>query len=283
MPRRWLIDAERGIALAQPAGVMGIINLTPDSFSDGGLHATPVMAAQAAVAMLASGADWLDLGGESTRPGAPPVDAATELSRVLPALAAIRSAGVRLPLSIDTCKGVVAAEALRCGADAINDVSGGRDPALLEVAASARCALVLMHMQGDPATMQVAPRYADVVAEVESSLAASLARAVGRGVRESAIVLDPGIGFGKTAAHNLALLGALPRFVRNLGRPLLVGISRKSMLRAVTGVDHAPPDRDAVGHVGHALLAPQCALLRVHDVGGARSALRLASCLAEAA
>jgi len=262
---------------------MGIINVTPDSFSDGGSHPTAESAARSAAAMLSAGADWLDLGGESTRPGAPPVDADTELARVLPALAAIRSAGIRLPLSIDTSKGAVAAEALRCGADAINDVSGGRDPALLEVAASARCALVLMHMQGDPATMQQAPRYADVVAEVEAALAAALAAAVRRGVRESAIVLDPGIGFGKTAEHNLRLLGALPRLVRALGRPLLVGISRKSLLRAVTGVELAAAERDAASHAGHALLAPACALLRVHDVAGARSALRFAACLAEAA
>lgn len=283
MSRRWLLDAQRGIAVAEPAGVMGILNATPDSFSDGGRNLDPQAAVAAGVAMAAAGADWLDVGGESTRPGAEAVPGTAECGRVLPVIAGLRAAGVRVPVSIDTSKGAVAAAALAAGADAINDVSGGRDPMLLEVAAGARCPLVLMHMQGTPGTMQAAPRYADVVGEVEASLAASLRAAIARGVAESSVLLDPGIGFGKTAAHNLALLGALPRLTAALGRPLLVGVSRKSLLATVGGLGDPPALRDGPGHALHALLAARCALLRVHDVVGARAALRLTAALAEAA
>lgn len=283
MSRRWLLDAQRGIALAEPAGVMGILNVTPDSFSDGGRNLDPRAAVLAGVTMAAAGADWLDVGGESTRPGAAAVAAAGETERVVPVLAGLRAAGVRMPISIDTSKGTVARAALAAGADAINDVSGGRDPLLLEVAASARCPLVLMHMQGTPGTMQAAPRYTDVVGEVEAALAACLRAAVARGVAESSVLLDPGIGFGKTAAHNLALLAALPRLTAALGRPLLVGISRKSLLATVGGLGDPPELRDGSGHALHALLAARCALLRVHDVAGARAALRLTTALAEAA
>jgi dihydropteroate synthase len=280
MSRRWILDAQRGIAVAEPAGVMGILNATPDSFSDGGRNLDPAVAVAAGIAMVAAGADWLDLGGESTRPGAVEVDAEEERRRVLPVIAGLRAAGVRGPISVDTSKGAVAAAALAAGADAVNDVSGGRDPLLLEVAAGARCPLVLMHLQGTPGMMQVAPRYADVVAEVEAALAASLSSAVARGVAESSVLLDPGIGFGKTTAHNLALLGALPRLCAALGRPLLVGISRKSLIAAVGGLAEEPARRDGPGHALHALLAARCALLRVHDVAGTRAALRLTAALA---
>ncbi len=276
MSRRWLLDPERGIAVAEPAGVMGILNVTPDSFSDGGLHADVAGAVRRGCALAAAGADWLDVGGESTRPGAEPVDAAT-------VIAGLRAAGVRLPISIDTSKGVVAAAALAAGADAINDVSGGRDVRLLEVAAAARCPLMLMHVQGEPLTMQLSPRYDDVVGEVRDGLAASLRAAVAHGVGASAVMLDPGIGFGKTAEHNLALLAALPRLTAELGRPLLVGISRKSLLSAVGGLSDPPALRDGPGHALHALLADRCALLRVHDVAGTRAALRLTIALAQAA
>ncbi len=283
MSRRWLLDAQRGIAVAEPAGVMGILNATPDSFSDGGRHAEPRSAVAVGVAMVTAGADWLDVGGESTRPGAAAVAAAEERDRVLPVIAGLRAAGVRVSISIDTSKGAVAAAALAAGADAINDVSGGRDPLLLEVAADASCPLVLMHMQGSPGTMQSAPRYADVVGEVEAALAVSLRAAVARGVAEASVLLDPGIGFGKTAAHNLALLAALPRLTAALGRPLLIGISRKSLLATVGGLGDPPETRDGPSHALHALLAARCALLRVHDVAGARAALRLTAALAEAA
>lgn len=283
MHRRWLLDPVRGIAVGQPAGLAGILNATPDSFSDGGRLADSAAAIAAAQVMLRAGADWLDVGGESTRPGAEPVAESDEIARVVPVIAALRAAGVRVPISIDTMKAKVAAAALAAGADALNDVSGGRDPALLEVAAAARCPLVLMHLRGEPRTMQCAPAYADVVGEVAAALEAALRAAVARGVPESAIVLDPGIGFGKTAAHNLALLRALPRLGSALGRPLMVGISRKSLLPALTGMDVPPAGRDAASHALHALLAGDCALLRVHDVAGARAALRLAAALREAA
>lgn len=283
MHHRWLLDPVRGIAVGHPAGVMGILNATPDSFSDGGRHAAADAAVAGGLAMVRAGADWLDVGGESTRPGSEAVAPAEESARVAPVIAALRSAGVRIPISIDTMKGAVAAAALAAGADAVNDVSGGRDPLLLEAAASARCPLVLMHMQGEPRSMQQAPAYGDVVAEVEAALGRSMQAAVARGVGEGAIVLDPGIGFGKTAAHNLALLAALPRLHAAFGRPLLVGVSRKSLVAALTG-DRGPAGaRDPASHALHALLAGSCALLRVHDVAGARAAVRIASQLREAA
>lgn len=283
MHHRWLIDPVRGLALGRPAGVMGILNATPDSFSDGGRLVSGDDVVALGLDMVRQGADWLDVGGESTRPGAEPVPADAESARVVPAIAALRRAGVRVPISIDTMKGAVAAAALAAGADAVNDVSGGRDPLLLEAAASARCPLILMHMQGEPRSMQASPRYADVVAEVEAALGAAMRAAVARGVRESAIVLDPGIGFGKTAGHNLALLAALPRLEAAFRRPLLVGVSRKSLLAAISGDAGPAAGRDAASHVLHGLLSGSCALLRVHDVAGARAALRIATSLREAA
>jgi dihydropteroate synthase len=283
MARRWILDAARGIAVGEPAGVMAILNATPDSFSDGGRHQSAEIAIQAGLAMVRDGADWLDIGGESTRPGAIPVDPASETARIVPIITGLRAAGVRLTISVDTSKGVVAEAALAAGADAINDVTGGRDRLLLEVAASARCPLILMHMQGEPLTMQRAPVYGDVVDEVGRALAASLAAAVACGVDEYAVALDPGIGFGKSVEHNLALLRALPRLAADLGRPLVVGVSRKSMLAVVGGLDAAPAGRDGAGQAVHALLAPVCTLLRVHDVAGTRAALRLSTALAKAA
>jgi dihydropteroate synthase len=283
MHHRWLLDPMRGIAVGHPAGVMGILNATPDSFSDGGRHASADAAVASGLAMIRDGADWLDVGGESTRPGAEAVFAVDETARVLPVITALRASGVRIPISIDTMKGEVAAAALAAGADAVNDVSGGRDPFLLEAAASAHCPLILMHMQGDPRSMQRAPSYGDVVAEVEAALECSIRAALGCGVDEGAIVLDPGIGFGKTAAHNLALLAALPRLLAAFRRPLLVGVSRKSLLASLTGDDGVAESRDPASHALHALLAGSCALLRVHDVVGARAAVRISSQLSEAA
>jgi dihydropteroate synthase len=279
MSERWLLDAVRGVAVATPAGLMGILNATPDSFSDGGRLGGPADAGQAALAMLRAGADWIDIGGESTRPGAAPVPVEQELARVLPVLRSVRQAGVRLPLSIDTSKGAVAEAALAAGADAINDVAAGTDPHLVETCAAARCALVLMHMQGTPATMQAAPRYHDVVDEVAAFLADRLAAVVARGVAESAVLLDPGIGFGKSPEHNRRLLRGLDRIARATGRPLVVGVSRKSLIPALSGFDAPAAQRDGPSHALHALLAPHAALLRVHDVAGARAALRLRAAL----
>lgn len=275
--RRWVLDPVRGIAVATPAALMGILNATPDSFSDGGRHDDPAAALAMARTMVAAGATWLDVGGESTRPGAAPVDAATEIARVVPVIAAVATAGARV--SIDTSKGAVARAALAAGASMVNDVTAGSDPELLAAVAEAACPLVLMHMQGTPSTMQRAPAYADVVDDVHAVLVERMQAAVRAGVRETAIVLDPGIGFGKTAAHNVALLQALPRLSQATGRPLLLGVSRKSFLVTVAGAADAPAERDAASHLVHAALAAHCAILRVHDVAGAANALRLGAAL----
>ncbi len=266
-----------GLELATPAALMGVINATPDSFSDGGRSLDPAAAVAIALAMRAAGAAWFDVGGESTRPGATPVPLAEELQRVVSVVAAL--AGLGLPISIDTAKAAVARAAIVAGAAMVNDVSAGSDPAMFATVATAGCPLVLMHMQGTPATMQRAPAYTDVVDEVRAFLAARLAAAVAAGVREDAIVLDPGIGFGKSLAHNLALVRAVPRLAADLGRPLLLGISRKTFLATAAGVDLPPAQRDPLSHLVHAALAPHCALLRVHDVAGAAAALRLAAAL----
>lgn len=254
---------------------MGILNATPDSFSDGGRHRDPAAAVAAARTMVAAGAEWLDVGGESTRPGAEAVDAAEEAARVLPVLSALAAADLPAAVSIDTTKAVVAAAAIDAGAVLVNDVAAGADPEMLPLVASTGAGLCLMHMRGSPATMQHDPHYDEVVDEVEAFLTRRMAAAAAAGVAEEQLVLDPGIGFGKTLAHNLALLRALPRLERHLGRPLLVGVSRKRLVAALAGGDDAPAARDAASHLLHVQLAPHCALLRVHDVPGAAAALRL--------
>lgn len=274
--RRWIVDSRRGLVVSRPAGLMGILNATPDSFSDGGRHLDPAAAVAAGERMVAEGATWLDIGGESTRPGADAVAEDEELRRVVPVIRGLREAGVRAVISIDTAKASVAAAALAAGADAINDVSAGGDPLMFPLAARHGCPLVLMHMQGTPRTMQREPRYDDVVAEVVTHLTARIAAAVAAGVDEDALLVDPGIGFGKTVEHNVALLRALPTIEAALGRPLVVGVSRKSFIAKLTGNASPAGDRDAESHVLHALLAPRCALLRVHDVVGARRAIILA-------
>jgi dihydropteroate synthase len=223
-------------------------------------------------ALAEAGADWIDLGGESTRPGAVPVSAQDELARVMPVLTALRAARLTAGLSIDTTKGVVAEAALAAGASLVNDVSGGEDPHLLAVTAAAGARLILMHRQGSPATMQVAPHYDDVVAEVGSALGAAALRAEAAGVMRSRILVDPGIGFGKTVAHNLALLRALPELAQRAKAPIALGLSRKRFLAILGGGGY--PAGDGLGHLLHALFAPHCALLRVHDVAGAIHALR---------
>lgn len=276
---RWIVDPARGIVVSRPAALMGILNATPDSFSDGGRHLGVDAAVASGVAMVRAGAAWLDVGGESTRPGAEPVSAEEECARVVPVISALRAAGISLPISIDTTKLAVAEAALAAGATAINDISAGSDPGMFALAATRRCPFVLMHMQGTPRTMQLVPTYDDVVGEVIAWLALRMRAAVAAGIAEAALLIDPGIGFGKTVEHNLALLRALPRIGRELGRPLVLGISRKSFLgRLVSsdgGQDLPAAERDAASHVVHAQIAGDCALLRVHDVAGARAALRL--------
>jgi dihydropteroate synthase len=213
---------------------MGVVNVTPDSFSDGGRFFDPAAAIAHGLTLAAAGADLLDVGGESTRPGARPVPAAEELHRVLPVVQGL-AARTAVPLSVDTAKSAVAAAALAAGASVVNDVTALRgDPAMAGVIARAGAAVILMHMQGSPRTMQRRPRYRAVVAEVAAFLRQAARRAQAAGIRRDRILLDPGIGFGKTAAHNLALLRALPA-LRRLGYPLVVGVSRKSFIGAVTG------------------------------------------------
>ncbi len=245
--------------------VLGIVNVTPDSFSDGGLHATTEAAVAHGLALAAEGADALDVGGESTRPGAATVPEALEADRVVPVVLGLRRAGCSLPLSVDTRKAAVADAALRAGATIVNDVSAGTfDPRLLEVVARHDAGVILMHMKGEPGTMQRAPRYEDVLGEVLGYLLERARIAEAAGVRPDRIVLDPGLGFGKTAAHNEALLRGLEALVAT-GRPILVGASRKSFLGAITG---RPAGERLAGSLACVARAREAgaAAVRVHDV-----------------
>ncbi|MEW6217955.1 MAG: dihydropteroate synthase [Thermodesulfobacteriota bacterium] len=255
--------------------VMGILNVTPDSFSDGGAFLDPGQALAQAEAMLAAGADLLDVGGESTRPFAAPVAADQELARVLPVIEAIR-ARWPIPLSVDTRKAMVAEAALAAGADLVNDVSAlTHDPAMVEVVRRWQVPVVLMHMQGRPETMQLAPAYGDVVAEVKAFLAERIAWAQAQGIPRQHLIVDPGIGFGKTVEHNLALLRGLPQ-LRELGCPVLVGHSRKAFLGKVLGIER-PADRDlATAAVSALCAAAGVAVVRVHDVAATAQAVRIA-------
>jgi dihydropteroate synthase len=254
--------------------VMGVVNVTPDSFSDGGVHLDPAAAVEAARRMMVEGAAIVDVGGESTRPGSDGVSADEELRRVVPVLERL---GGELPVSIDTSKAAVAQVALDRGAILVNDVTALRgDPDLVGVVADAGAYLCLMHMQGEPRTMQDEPRYADVAGEVASFLEERLAFAVAQGVPEERICIDPGIGFGKTVAHNLELVRRLDVLLA-LGRPVLVGFSRKSSLRRLTGSD------DLLGaSVAAAVAAFErgATILRVHDVKPHVDALIVAGAIA---
>jgi dihydropteroate synthase len=246
--------------------VFGIVNVTPDSFSDGGRHPTPEAARDFALRLASEGADALDVGGESTRPGADPVDPEEESRRVVPTVAAIRRAGCALPLSVDTRRASVAAAALDAGATIVNDVSAGTaDPAMLETAARRGAGMVLMHMRGEPKTMQALARYEDVLAEVTAWLVARAEAAVEAGVPRDRLWIDPGLGFGKTADHSETLLRGLETIVAT-GIPVLVGASRKSFLGAITG---RPVSERLAGSLAAAARAHQAgvAAVRVHDVG----------------
>ena len=241
--------------------VMGVINVTPDSFSDGGVYYNVEPAVTAAWGMLDAGAAIIDIGGESTRPGSDGVDAEEELRRVEPVLADLSGA----PVSIDTSKAAVARRALELGAELVNDVTALRgDPDLAGVVADAKCYLCLMHMRGEPRTMQDDPVYDDVVSDVKGFLEERLAFAVAAGVDERNICLDPGIGFGKTAAHNFELVRRLDE-LRDLGRPLLVGLSRKSSLAKLIGRDRVATTSASVG-AAVAAYERGATILRAHDV-----------------
>jgi len=258
--------------------VMGIVNVTPDSFADGGRFFAPADAIVHALALLDEGADTLDIGGESTRPGAEPVAAAAELDRVIPVVAGILAARPESLVSIDTSKAVVAEAALAAGARIVNDVTAGRDPAMLPLVARAGATVVLMHMRGEPRSMQSTTDYDDVVAEVHHFLRERAAVAGRAGVPASAIVLDPGIGFGKDLAGNLRLLAALPDLAA-LGFPVLLGASRKSFISTLTGADVAARLPGSLAAAHSALACPR-AIVRVHDVAATVQYLAVAAALA---
>ncbi len=264
----------------RPALVMGILNVTPDSFSDGGRFLDPSAAVDQAQRMVVEGADLLDVGGESTRPGAPEVEASEERRRVLPVLERLQSV-VRVPLSIDTRKPEVAAAALEAGAALVNDVEAHRtDPEMWRVVARADSGYVAMHMQGTPQTMQAAPSYSDVVGEVGRFLEERLERLSAAGVGREQVILDPGIGFGKSLNHNLDLIAHLSQLGR-FQRPILLGLSRKSFLGRLLGAE--VPDRlpgALAGTVWAALQGVQ--VFRTHDVGATVQALRTVEALSSA-
>jgi dihydropteroate synthase len=245
-------------------GVMGILNVTPDSFSDGGRFLAPERAVQHGLALLASGADVVDVGGESSRPGAEPVAAEVEIGRVVPVIEELARRRPGALLTVDTAKVAVAEAALDAGAAAVNDVTAGSDPAMFHAVARRSAGIVLMHMRGVPATMQRDTAYADVVAEVHEFLAARAVAATAAGIPRERILLDPGIGFGKDAEGNLRLLAALPDLA-TLGHPLVVGASRKSFIGTLTGdgaEERLPGSLAAiVGTVG-----VPAVLVRAHDV-----------------
>lgn len=259
--------------------VMGIVNVTPDSFSDGGRYASSQLALEHAMQLVAAGADILDIGGESTRPNAVPVSLDEELSRVIPVIERLAKE-VDVPLSIDTYKPQVMREAVNAGAAIINDVRGLQEPGAMEVAAEGNAGVCLMHMKGVPQTMQQDPVYEDVVQEVKSFLLERMQATLAAGITAERIVLDPGFGFGKRTVHNIALLNALPELLE-LGRPLLVGLSRKSVLGQIIGSD--------VDQRLHASLAASVIsamkggrIIRVHDVKATVDALKVVNAVINA-
>jgi dihydropteroate synthase len=265
--------------LSERSLIVGIVNVTPDSFSDGGTFLDPEAACNHGLKLLAEGADLLDIGAESTRPGATPVSELEELGRLLPVIRALRKK-TDAPLSIDTFKSGVAAAALDAGADIINDITALSDPHMGPLVASHRAGLILMHMQGTPETMQMNPAYPEegVVETVVKFLSDRQERAIGLGVDAASLILDPGLGFGKTVEHNLALLQSLPTLTK-LGAPVMIGHSRKSFLGAVTG-SRAPVDRLAAGLAVTALArAVGVRLFRVHEARFHREALTMTETL----
>ncbi|MES1945441.1 7,8-dihydropteroate synthase [Salinisphaera sp. PC39] len=253
---------------------MGVLNVTPDSFSDGGEHDDIDRAVRRALSMVEEGADIVDIGGESTRPGAEPVDEALELERVLPVIEALRPRTGAV-ISIDTVKPGVMRAACAAGADLINDVRGLREPGALAAAAETGAGVCLMHMQGRPRTMQSSPNYSDVVLDVRDFLTERIETCVRAGIPRERLVVDPGFGFGKNLAHNLALLRRLPELVE-LGPPLLVGVSRKSMFAHLLG-DIPAKERLPASLAAAAIAVTRGArLVRVHDVAATRQAVDIA-------
>jgi dihydropteroate synthase len=258
--------------------VMGIVNVTPDSFSDGGKFAATNLAIEHALKLAAEGADILDIGGESTRPNATPVSLQEELDRVIPVIEALANQ-INIPISIDTYKPQVMQAAIKEGASMVNDVRALQEHGALEVVASSNVGVCLMHMQGTPQTMQDNPYYNDVVNDVKAFLAARLQASIGTGVSASRILLDPGFGFGKTREHNISLLQNLESFAA-LGQPLLVGLSRKSVLGQMTGND---VDARLYASIAASVIAAQkgAKILRVHDVKATVEALKVVEAVNE--
>lgn len=256
--------------------IVGVVNVTPDSFSDGGDFFEMDEAIAHGRLLAAQGADIVDVGGESTRPGAAPVSADRECSRVVPVVRALADEGIIV--SVDTTKATVAAEAVAAGAEIVNDISGLSDPEMAAVVADSGAGIVLMHMQGTPRTMQIDPQYEDVVAEVGDWLSAMAESAELSGIAHDRICLDPGIGFGKTIIHNLRLLGDL-RTLTSIGYPLLLGASRKSFIGAIAGIP-AARDRDVATAAATAFgVAAGVIGVRVHDVPGNRQSARVADAI----
>jgi dihydropteroate synthase len=262
---------DKTLDLSRPL-VMGVLNVTPDSFSDGGRYQTLEAAVAHGVRLAEEGAALIDVGGESTRPGADPVALEEELRRVVPVIERLRE-GTRAVISVDTSKPEVMRAALAAGAGLVNDVYALRAPGTLEAVAASGCALCLMHMQGEPRTMQLAPHYADVVGEVRAFLAERVAACGAAGIEPQRLVIDPGFGFGKTLEHNLTLLRHLSELAAS-GLPVLVGLSRKSMVGTLTG---RPPGERAGGSVALAVIAALAGarIVRAHDVGATVEALRV--------
>lgn len=257
-------------ASGRPPLLMGIVNVTPDSFSDGGRFLIEDAAVEQALRLAEEGADILDIGGESTRPASEPVGEAEELRRVLPVIT--RLAGrLAIPISIDTNKAEVARQALLAGARIVNDVAGLRDARMVDVCRQSRCGIVCMHMQGTPQTMQVDPQYKNVVAEIREFFAERLQTLTGAGIEPQRIALDPGVGFGKTAHHNMQILSSIREF-QELGRPVLIGHSRKRFLQKVIG---RTVDERLFGTIGVsvALAHQNVDIIRVHDVAANRDAI----------
>ncbi len=261
--------------------VMGVLNVTPDSFSDGGRFFDRGAAVAQAERLAQEGADLLDIGGESTRPGSHPVSAGEERDRVVPVIERLRANGYRLPISIDTNKVAVARDALRAGADLVNDIKGLSDPALAQAVAEAGAPVVLMHMRGTPADMASRASYQDVVAEVMAELEEAILRAERAGIARERMILDPGIGFAKTAEQNLTLLRRVGE-LRALGRPILVGVSRKAFIGKVSG---APPGERLSGTLAAVAISVLAGaeFVRVHDVAATRQAAMVAAAIRDAA
>jgi dihydropteroate synthase len=263
------------LSLGERTLVMGIVNVTPDSFSDGAMFATAEEAVAHGARLVDEGADLVDVGGESARPGSDPVEVDEELRRVVPVIEGLAKARPGTPISVDTRKPEVAIASLDAGACVVNDITAGHDAKLLEIVARTGAGIVLMHMLGEPKTMQVDPRYDDVVAEVHEFLRERIEAAVFAGIPEERICIDPGIGFGKTVDHNLALLRAVPA-LRMLGAAVMVGASRKGFIGTLTGVED--PAARLEGSLAVAVLAAAhgADLVRVHDVEATVRALKVA-------